>query len=56
MELSVACYSPTNFGIFVNKEFQTNYTDITGDFKPEVYSVLVPETTDLIEFLNVDYR
>ena len=56
MELSVVCYSATNFGIFVNKVFQANYTDITGDFKPETYSVLVPETTDFIEFLYVDYR
>ena len=56
MELSVVCYSATNFGIFVNKVFQANYTDIAADFKPETYSVLVPETTDFIEFLYVDYR
>ena len=56
MEVTVTCYSATNFGIFVNGMFQTNYTDITGDFKPETYSVVVPETTDFIEFLYVDYR
>ena len=56
MELSVACFSTTNFGIFVNKVFQTNYTDIAADFKPETYSVVVPETKDFIEFLNVDFR
>lgn len=56
MELTVVCNSATNFGIFVNKVFQTNYTDIAADFKPETYSVVVPETKDFIEFLNVEYR
>ena len=56
MEVTVTCYSATNFGIFVNGIFQTNYTDITGDFKPETYSLVVPETTDFIEFLYVDHR
>ena len=56
MEVTVTCYSATNFGIFVNGIFQTNYTDIAADFKPETYSVVVPETTDFIEFLYVDHR
>ena len=52
----MTCYSATNFGIFVNGIFQTNYTDIIRDFKPETYSVVVPETTDHIEFLYAEYR
>ena len=71
MKVTVTCYSPTNFGIFVNDIFQTNYTDISGDFKPEAYSIVVPKTNSpamssvnaplivsqrSIEFLNIDYR
>ena len=67
MKVTVTCFSPTNFGIFVNGIFYTNYTDISGGFKPETYSIVLPRDTPptqnpdrlqaeaKIRFLNVEY-
>jgi hypothetical protein len=55
MHLAIKCHSNTTFGIYVNGEWQTNYTT-TVAFEPHTYVVISPPSKDGIEFLNVEHR
>ena len=56
MKLTIVCHSATNFGIYVNGEWQTNFTEISQDFEPYTYSIILPESKEVVEFLNVEHR
>ena len=56
MQLSVVCHSPTNFGIYVNGHWLTNFTEISQDFLPYTYLMIFPESKENFEFLNVENR
>ena len=56
MQLSVVCHSAKNFGIYVNGQWQANYTEISEDFVPYFYNIITPESKDNVEFLNVETR
>ena len=56
MQLTLFWHSHTNFGIYVNGQWQANSTEISQDFVPYTYNIILPETKDNVEFLNVEQR